>query len=99
MLTWKTLLISMLRPPLRNSCCLYLRQSSPACFWKLTKRTPMSKSYIFQAFIETPWAILHSKLTVLQEIVARHVAGEKLTTEEIETRIHGAARPPDRRIN
>lgn len=55
--------------------------------------------YVLQAFVETPWAILPNKLAALEEIVARHVAGEKLTAEEIEARIHGASRPPEKRIN
>lgn len=59
----------------------------------------MSKSYILQAFIETPWAILPHKLEALKDIVARHINGEKLTAEEIETRIHGATRPVERRVN
>ena len=57
------------------------------------------RPYILQAFTETPWAILPNKLAVLEEIVDRFVAGEKLTAEEIETRIHGAKRPADRRVN
>jgi signal peptide peptidase SppA len=56
-------------------------------------------SYVLQAFIETPWAILPQKLVALEEIVARHASGEKLSAEEIEARIHGAARPPERRVN
>lgn len=51
------------------------------------------KSYVLQAFVETPWAMLPQKLAVLEEIVTRHVNGEKLTPEEIEARLHGAARP------
>lgn len=59
-----------------------------------------NKHYVLQAFVESPWAILPYQLMVLEEIVARHVAGEKLTAEEIEARIHGAAsRPPDRQVN
>jgi signal peptide peptidase SppA len=57
------------------------------------------RSYILQAFMETPWAILPSKLNELAEVVTRHAAGEKLTAEEIQARIHGAARPPERRVN
>jgi signal peptide peptidase SppA len=53
------------------------------------------RSYILQAFTETPWAILPSKLAVLEEIVYRHVNGEKLNAEEVQERIHGAARPAD----
>lgn len=56
------------------------------------------RSYILQAFTETPWAILPSKLAVLEEIVYRHVSGEKLSAEEVQERIHGAARPADRNM-
>ena len=42
----------------------------------------MMRSYILDAFTRTPWAILPERLNVLQEIVARHVAGEKLDAEE-----------------
>jgi len=58
----------------------------------------MKYSYILQAFIETPWSILPHKLAILEEIVARHVSGEKLDAEEVQTRIHGARRPSDRRV-
>ena len=58
----------------------------------------MTKSYILQAFTEIPWAILPHKLAVLEEIVLRHVSGEKLDAEEVQARIHGARRPADRRI-
>ncbi len=58
----------------------------------------MDKSYVLRAFIETPWAILPHRLAVLEEIVIRHVAGEKLDAEEVETRIHGAKRPAERRV-
>lgn len=54
------------------------------------------RSYILNAFTESPWAILPQKLAVLEEIVYRHVSGEKLTAEEVQTRIHGASRPPNR---
>jgi signal peptide peptidase SppA len=58
----------------------------------------LKKSYVLQAFIETPWAILPHKLAILEEIVTRHVSGEKLDAEEVQMRIHGAARPADRRV-
>ena len=58
-----------------------------------------NQSYLLQAFVETPWAIQPHKLTTLAEIVARHVNGEKLSAEEIETRIQGATRPLERRVN
>ena len=56
-------------------------------------------NYILRAFVETPWAILPGKLAALAEIVARHVSGEKLDADEVQTRIHGAVRPPERRVN
>ncbi len=61
------------------------------------KESSMKQSYVLQAFVETPWAILPYKLAVLEEIVIRHVSGEKLDAEEVQARIHGARRPPERR--
>jgi len=58
-----------------------------------------NKSYILRAFLENPWAILPSKLAVLEEIVARHVAGEKLDAEEIQARIQGAVRPQNKQVH
>jgi signal peptide peptidase SppA len=59
----------------------------------------MTRSYLLEAFVETPWAILPHKLAQLEEIVMRHVAGEKLSAEEVQTRLHGASqRPPGRRV-
>jgi len=58
----------------------------------------MMQSYVLDAFIETPWAILPRQLIVLEEIVIRHVSGEKLDAEEIQTRIHGAVRPQNRQV-
>lgn len=58
----------------------------------------MKQSYVLQAFVETPWAILPDRLTVLEEIVIRHISGEKLDAEEVQTRIHGSRRPADRRV-
>ena len=58
-----------------------------------------NKSYVLQAFMQTPWAILPSKLAALEEIMIRHISGEKLEAEEIQARIQGAAiRPPDRQV-
>ena len=62
------------------------------------KEYGMKYSYVLQAFMETPWAILPHKLAILEEIVARHISGEKLDAEEVQTRIHGARRPADRRM-
>lgn len=64
----------------------------------MSKRNPNSPSLILQAFVETPWAILPHKLASLEEIVERHLMGEKLDAEEIQARIHGASRPMDRRV-
>ncbi len=61
------------------------------------KETAMRYSYVMKAFAETPWAILPHKLAILEEIVMRHVAGEKLDPEEVQMRIHGAKRPGERR--
>ena len=62
--------------------------------------THRERSYILNAFSRTPWAILPRQLIVLQEIVVRHVSGEKLDAEEVETRVHGARRPStDRRMS
>ena len=63
------------------------------------KWSDMKRSLLLQAFIETPWAILPSKLILLEEIVARHVSGEKLNAEEVQAAIHGAQRPADRQVN
>lgn len=57
------------------------------------------RSYVLQAFVETPWAILPRQLIILQEIVVMHVSGEKLDAEEVQTRIHGAVRPQNRRVS
>lgn len=58
----------------------------------------MKFSYVLDAFLRTPWAILPDRLAVLQEIVARHVAGEKLEAEAVQLAIHGAKRPADRKV-
>jgi signal peptide peptidase SppA len=62
-------------------------------------RKSMNKSRVLQAFVEMPWAILPHKLEALKEIVERHANGDKLDAAEIESRIHGASRPADRRVN
>lgn len=64
----------------------------------LDEEQTMKQSYVLQAFVKTPWAILPEKLVVLEEIVIRHVSGEKLDAEEIQARIHGARRPQDRQV-
>ncbi|HAE59753.1 MAG TPA: peptidase S49 [Anaerolineae bacterium] len=60
----------------------------------------ISRSYVLRAFVESPWAILPSTLAVLDEIVTRHVYGEKLEAEEIQARIGGgSSRPTGRRVH
>jgi len=61
------------------------------------KERTMRHSYILDAFTKTPWAILPDKLAVLEEIVARHVSGEKMDPEEVQMVIHGAKRPDNRK--
>lgn len=58
----------------------------------------MSDSYLLHAFMETPWAILHSKLMVLHEIVIRHANGEKIEPEAVQAAVHGASRPQEQRV-
>lgn len=59
------------------------------------KEMVMRYSYVMKAFVETPWAILPHKLAILEEIVIRHAAGEKLDPDEVQMRIHGAKRPAE----
>jgi len=62
--------------------------------------THRERSYVLNAFAKAAWAILPRQLIVLQEIVVRHVSGQKLDAEEVETRVHGARRPAsDRRMS
>ncbi|OGN89764.1 MAG: hypothetical protein A2Y88_07095 [Chloroflexi bacterium RBG_13_48_10] len=61
------------------------------------KERTMRHSYILDAFTRTPWAILPDKLAVLEEIVARHVSGEKMDPDEVQMVIHGAKRPDNRK--
>jgi signal peptide peptidase SppA len=56
------------------------------------------KHYILNAFLETPWVILPQKLAVLEAVVSRHVAGEKLSAEEIHAAINGSPRPEQRNV-
>jgi len=56
----------------------------------------MTTRNLLSAFVDTPWAILPAKLAVLEDIVLRHVNGEKLDPEEVQSRIHGAMRPAQR---
>jgi len=56
----------------------------------------MRTSYILNAFLEYPWAILPTKLVILEDIVLRHVRGEKMDAETVQAQLHGAARPQER---
>jgi capsid assembly protease len=58
----------------------------------------LSRSYVLQAFMEKPWAILPNKLAIIEEIVMRHVTGEKLSAEEIQARVNGGIRAEERQI-
>jgi signal peptide peptidase SppA len=57
----------------------------------------MSHTHIISAFTRSPWAIVPDRFAVLQEIISRHIAGEKLDAEETQTVLHGARRPADRK--
>ncbi len=57
----------------------------------------MRYTHILDAFTRTPWAIVPERLAILQEIIARHITGEKLDAEEVQMAIHGAKRPADRK--
>lgn len=59
----------------------------------------MRRSYILEAFVEKPWMILPDKLAALADIVERHVAGEKLTVEEVQARVQGGSRPQEQKIS
>ncbi len=54
------------------------------------------QSIHFSKAVLEPWAILPESLSVIVEIVSRHFSGEKLDTEEVQMRIHGAKRPEQR---
>lgn len=55
------------------------------------------RTFVPAGLLTTPWAILPEKLAVLQGVFLRYMSGEKLDAEEIQTIVHGAKRPPDRR--
>jgi signal peptide peptidase SppA len=60
----------------------------------------MVRSHVLRAFVESTWAILPSTLSVLDEIVTRHVSGEKLAPDEIQARINGSgSRTSERRVS
>ncbi len=47
----------------------------------------MKYSRIYQAVLETPWAILRSKLDEIEAVIEFHAAGGKFTAEEIAAKI------------
>ena len=55
-------------------------------------------THISRNLIQTPWAILPEKLEVIVAVVNRYFSGEKLTAEEVQMRIQGAAKPNERAI-
>lgn len=56
------------------------------------------RSYLLEAFTKTPWAIQPEKLLALQEVLERHIAGQKLSAEEVQLIVHEAKRPSDRTV-
>jgi capsid assembly protease len=56
----------------------------------------MRYEHICRWVLETPWAILPSKLAAILDVLALRASGEKLTEEEIRARIGAAARPVHR---
>jgi signal peptide peptidase SppA len=53
-------------------------------------------SHIVSYVLNTPWAITGEKLLTIMDVLAYHVAGNKLTAEEIQQRIGAAQRPTSR---
>lgn len=56
----------------------------------------MTTQHISRNLLETPWAILPSKMEAIIELVTRYFTGEKLSAEEVQMRINGATRPSER---
>lgn len=56
----------------------------------------MTTQHISRHLLETPWAILPSKMEAILEVVTRYFTGEKLSAEEVQMRINGATRPSER---
>jgi hypothetical protein len=48
---------------------------------KRIKENRMRYTHVLDAFTKTPWAIVPERLAILQEIIARHMSGEKLDPE------------------
>lgn len=59
----------------------------------------MKNSLLLKSVMETPWALLPSKLAVVMEVVERHVAGEKLSAEEVQLRIGAGGTPMARQAS
>jgi len=57
-----------------------------------------NRTHVLQAFMEKPWAILPNKLAIIEEIVMRHVSGEKLSADEIQARVNGGTPAEQRQI-
>lgn len=51
--------------------------------------------HVLAAVLDTPWAILDTRLSIIAAIITRRIMGERLTPDEIQAEI-GAARPSPR---
>ncbi len=58
----------------------------------------MTTQNISRNLLETPWAILPTKMEAIIEMVTRYFTGEKLSAEEVQMRINGATRPSERTL-
>ncbi|HCS40389.1 MAG TPA: signal peptide peptidase SppA [Anaerolineaceae bacterium] len=56
----------------------------------------MNTQHISRNLLETPWAIMPTKLEAIVDVVTRYFTGEKLSAEEVQMRINGATRPSER---
>ncbi len=56
----------------------------------------MTTQHISRNLLETPWAILPTKMEAIVEMVTRYFTGEKLSAEEVQMRVNGATRPSER---
>ncbi len=53
-------------------------------------------NHISRNLLQIPWAILPEKLEMIVAVVNRYMSGEKLSAEEVQLQIQGAARPSER---
>jgi len=55
-------------------------------------------SFVLDAFIQTPWAILPEKLTLLEGVMVRYISGEKLSADEILAVVGDKTKKPTGRL-